>query len=181
MSGVRDGRLAVGPPPTVIDSPNDMRRSGGAVLLVLRSLPVLRRDLRLERVELERELEADRRSERERPPDTELEDEDEKSRKERNVDGRDSPDGPAPFSSSASLLRDRACMREWGNDRPPALRYLSVRLSGRRCSCANSTLSAGMSSSPSSSDIGEIASDNKIPRLLSRPCMSRGPRPCTLR
>lgn len=57
------------------------------------------------------------------------------------------------------------------------LRYLSVRRSGRGCDCAaNSTLSEGVTFSPASgSDVGVNIWLSKIPLLLSRPCISRGP------
>lgn len=57
------------------------------------------------------------------------------------------------------------------------LRYLSVRRSVRGCdSAANSTLREGVTVSPASgSDVGVNISLSRIPLLLSRPCISRGP------
>lgn len=113
---MREGLLAVGPPPIVIDNPNDIRRSGGAVLLTLRSLPVFRRDLddwRVERAEFERDIDGERRAERDRPPvDVEADEDDEKSRNENRVDGLDAPAAGVSSSPSASLLREIACRRD---------------------------------------------------------------------
>ena len=110
----------------------------------------VRRDLAELRVE--RFDDADWRRERDR--DVEPEELDEKSMNDKNVDGRD---GPASAFAPSTLPRTNACLSDWGKERPPVLRYLSVRRSGRGCDCAaNSTLSEGVTFSPTSgSDVGE--------------------------
>lgn len=168
ISGLNEGLLSVGPPATVIERAIDSRLSSGTGGMCCEL------SVRRDRAELlvDRFDEEDCRSERER--DVEPEELDEKSMKDRNVDGRD---GPASAFDPSTLPRVSACLSDWGSERPPVLRYLSVRRSGRGCDgAANSTLREGVTFSPvSGSDVGVNIWLSRIPLLLSRPCISRGP------
>ena len=186
MFGDSDGRDDVPPAPNVIDSPSDIRRSGGkdahvggdVCPMVLSSLPPVfrfdreRDELRDLPVEFDDECLCE--CESECASDDAVDD---KSRNEYILlavvgedGGEDDPD--------AGVCRARACLSDCGRDTAPALTWRSARpaASARSCtSLANSTRSGDMFVSGRYAGAGTVRSDPGAPDPAPSPA---DPGPC---